>query len=89
MALGATPIAVLRLILGQGSRLTSMGIGLGLVGALALTRVLQKMLFGVSASDTVALASAALVLGTVAMVATFIPAWRAARIDPVTALRQE
>jgi ABC-type antimicrobial peptide transport system permease subunit len=89
MALGATPTGVLRLVIGQGSRLTSVGIVLGLAGAFALTRVLQKMLFGVTASDTVTFAGAALLLGTVAVVASVIPAWRAARIDPVTALRQE
>jgi putative ABC transport system permease protein len=89
MALGATSAAVLRLVLGQGSRLASVGIGLGLVGALALTRVLKEMLFGVTTSDTVTFAAAAFVLGTVAAVATLVPAWRAARVDPITALRRE
>jgi putative ABC transport system permease protein len=89
MALGATPPEVLRLVIGQGSRLAGLGIVLGLAGALALTRVLQRMLFGVSASDTVAFGGAALTLGAVTVVASLIPAWRAARIDPVTALRQE
>ena len=54
-----------------------------------MTRVLKKMLFGVTASDTVAFAGAALLLGTVAVVASLIPAWRAPRIDPVSALRQK
>ena len=89
MAIGATPPDVLRLVIGQGGRLASIGMALGLAGAFALTRVLQKMLFGVSASDTLTFAIAAVVLGAVAIVASFIPAWRAARIDPVTALRQE
>jgi putative ABC transport system permease protein len=89
MALGATPPGVVRLVIGQGSRLVSLGIVIGLAGAFGLTRVLQKMLFGVSASDTVTFAGAALVLGAVAIVASLIPAWRAARVDPVTALRQE
>jgi putative ABC transport system permease protein len=89
MAIGATPPDVLRLVIGQGGRLAGMGMVLGLAGAFALTRVLQKMLFGVSASDTLTFAGAAVVLGAVAIVASLIPAWRAARIDPVTALRQE
>ena len=89
MALGATPRGVLGLVIGQGSRLVSMGIVLGLIGAFVLTHALQGMLFGVSASDTVSFAGAALVLGAVAIIASLIPAWRAARIDPITALRQE
>ncbi len=66
-----------------------VGIAVGLAGAFALTRVLKKMLFGVTVSDTVTFASAALILGAVAMVASLVPALRAARIDPVTALRHE
>jgi putative ABC transport system permease protein len=89
MALGATPPGVLRLVISQGGRLASVGMVLGLAGAFALTRVLQKMLFGVSASDTLTFAGAAVVLGAVAIVASLIPAWRAARIDPVIALRRE
>ena len=89
MAIGATPPDVLRLVIRQGARLASIGMVLGLAGAFALTRVLQKMLFGVSASDTLTFAGAAAVLGAVAIVASLIPAWRAARIDPVTALRRE
>jgi putative ABC transport system permease protein len=89
MALGATPPEVLRLVIGQGSRLAGVGIVLGLGGALALTRVLEKMLFGVTPSDTVAFAGAAMVLGTVAVAASLIPAMRAARLDPVRALRGE
>jgi len=89
MALGATPGGVLGLVIGQGSRLVSVGIVLGLIGAFALTRALQGMLFGISASDMVSFAGAALVLGAVAIVASLIPAWRAAHIDPITALRQE
>ncbi|MEX2263379.1 MAG: ABC transporter permease [Bryobacteraceae bacterium] len=89
MALGATPAGVLRLVIGQGGRLAFVGIALGLAGAFGLTRVLEKMLFGVSASDTVTFASAALVLGAVAIVASLIPALRAARVDPLTALRHD
>jgi putative ABC transport system permease protein len=89
MALGASASAVLRMVIGQGGRLAAMGIALGVIGAIALTRFLEGLLFGVSASDTVTFAGTALVLGAVAVFASLIPAWRAARIDPVTALRQE
>ena len=91
MALGATTAGVLRLVIGQGSRLAVAGIAIGLAGAFGLTRVLDRMLFGVGvrASDTVTFAGAALLLATVALAASLVPAWRAARIDPVTALRQE
>jgi hypothetical protein len=78
MALGATPRGMLRLVIGQGGRLASVGIALGLAGAFALTRVLQKRLFGVTASDTVTFAGAALVLAAVALAANLIPALRAA-----------
>jgi putative ABC transport system permease protein len=89
MALGASTSGVLRMVIGRGGRLAAAGIVLGLVGASTLTRVLERMLFGVSASDTLTFAGAVLVLGTVAVLASLIPALRAARIDPVTALRQE
>jgi putative ABC transport system permease protein len=89
MAIGATPSGVLRLVIGQGGRLVSGGLVLGLAGAFALTRVLQKMLFGVGASDPVTFIGATVVLGVVAIVASLIPAWRAAHIDPIAALRQE
>ncbi|MGH9627947.1 MAG: FtsX-like permease family protein [Bryobacteraceae bacterium] len=89
MALGATPPRVLRLVIGQGGRLASIGIVLGLAGAFGLTGVLEKMLFGITASDTVTFVATVLVLGAVAVVASFVPALRAARVDPVTALRHE
>jgi putative ABC transport system permease protein len=89
MALGATPPDVLRLVIGQGGRLACVGMVLGLGGAFALTHVLEKMLFGVRASDAISFAGAAVILGAVAVVASLLPAWRAARIDPITALRQD
>ena len=89
MALGATRSRVLTLVIGQGSRLAMLGIALGLAGAFSLTRVLKKMLFGVTPSDTWTFVATALLLGAVAIAASLIPALRAARIDPVTALRHE
>jgi len=89
MALGATRSRVLTLVIGQGSRLAILGIALGLAGAFGLTRVLKNMLFGVTPSDTVTFVGTALLLGAVAIAASLVPALRAARIDPVTALRHE
>jgi putative ABC transport system permease protein len=89
MALGATAPSVLRLVVGQGSRLAFVGISFGLAGAFGLTRVLKKMLFGVTSSDPLTFAAVVLILGAVAVMASLIPALRAARVDPMTALRHE
>jgi ABC-type antimicrobial peptide transport system permease subunit len=89
MALGASSASVLRLVVGQGSQLALLGILLGLGGAFGLTRVLKKMLFGVSATDALTFAGVSLLLGTIAILASLIPACRAARVNPVTALRNE
>jgi predicted permease len=89
MALGASSANVLSLVIRQGSQLASLGIVLGLGGALGLTRVLKKMLFGISATDAATFAVVSLILGTVALLASLIPARRAARVDPVIALRNE
>jgi putative ABC transport system permease protein len=89
MALGATPSGVLALVVRQGSRPVVVGIAVGLVGSFALTRVLEGMLFGVTASDPLTFAGGVVALSAVAVVASLIPAWRAARVDPVTALRHE
>ena len=89
IALGATPREVLRLVIGQGGRLTIVGMALGWAGAFAVTRLLKTMLFGVTASDTLTFAGAALTLGAVTLIASLIPALRAARVDPLTALRHE
>jgi putative ABC transport system permease protein len=89
MALGATSAGVLRMILGQGGRLAVVGIALGLGGACSLTPFLKGLLFGVTPSDFLTFAGAALLIGAVAVVACTVPAFRAARVDPVTALRNE
>jgi predicted permease len=87
MALGAPRRKVLGLVLRQGLTLVVAGGGVGLVGALALSRVLQSQLFGVSAADPVTLACVAALLGAVAFVATLVPARRATRVAPAVALR--
>ena len=89
MALGAQTRDVLRLILGQGAGLTAAGIVLGLLGALAATRVLENLLYGVSARDPLTFASIAALLALVALAATWLPARRASRVDPIVAIRNE
>jgi putative ABC transport system permease protein len=89
MALGATGLAIVRGFLGRGLRLGLLGAVLGAVVALGLSRFLGSMLFGVSATDATSYATAlALVLGAVAA-ATVVPAWRAARTNPLIALRHQ
>jgi macrolide transport system ATP-binding/permease protein len=89
MALGATGALIVRSFLGRGLRLGAIGAAVGIVAALAVTRLLTSVLYGVSATDAVSFARAlAVVLGGVA-VATIVPAWRAARTDPLTALRHQ
>ena len=89
VALGATTGSVTRLVVGQGTRLALAGIALGLAGALSLSRVLESALYGVSPTDVRTLATAAALLAGVAVLACYIPARRAARVDPVAALRHE
>ena len=87
MALGAERSQVLRMVLGQGARLALIGIGLGVVLAGAAARVLQSMLYGVSAFDPVAYGAAAGLLLLVALAANLVPAVTAARVAPATAIR--
>jgi ABC-type antimicrobial peptide transport system permease subunit len=77
------------MIIAQGLRLTLFGVAAGLIGALALTRLLQTLLFDVSATDPLTFAAVALLLGAVAGFACWLPARRAANVDPMVALRRD
>jgi ABC-type antimicrobial peptide transport system permease subunit len=87
MALGARPIQVIRLVLGASSRSVIVGLILGFAGAVAAGRLLERFLYGVSPLDPVAYLSVALVLAAAGLSATYLPARRATKIDPMTALR--
>ena len=89
MALGAGKLDVLRMVLKDGARMTLLGIGLGLVGALGLTRLMQSMLYGVRPTDPLTFISVAALLGLIAMVACYVPAHRAMDVDPIEALRHQ
>ena len=89
LALGAQSKDVLVMIVKQGSFLIALGLTIGLFGAYALTRLISSLLFGVTAKDPVTFAGAAVVLAVVALLACYIPAWRATKVDPLEALRCE
>ncbi len=88
-AMGAQPGQLRSLVLGSGLRLTLIGLAIGVAGALALTRFLSSQLYQVSPRDPVALVFALVTLGLIALVSSYLPARRAARVDAVTALRFE
>jgi putative ABC transport system permease protein len=89
MALGARRSDVLSLIVGEGARLAVIGVSIGIAASFAITRLLSSLLFGVSATDPITFASVAVLLSVVALLASYIPARRAMRLDPNTALRCE
>jgi ABC-type antimicrobial peptide transport system permease subunit len=89
MALGAKREAVLRSVLGDGLKLTTLGLLAGLLGALTLTRLMSTLLFEVRPTDPVTLAGVTAAITAVALLACLVPALRATRVDPMTALREE
>jgi ABC-type antimicrobial peptide transport system permease subunit len=89
MALGARPANVLGAVAGEGVGLGAAGIAIGVAVAFGVTRILAKLLFGIAATDPVTFASVAAVLLVVASLASYIPARRAMRVDPIQALRDE
>jgi ABC-type antimicrobial peptide transport system permease subunit len=89
VALGATPGAVVRQMLAESMTLTAVGLSVGCLGALALTRFIATMLFGVGPADALTYLGVCLLLAVVALLATYLPARRASRIDPIATLRHE
>jgi ABC-type antimicrobial peptide transport system permease subunit len=89
MALGAGKSAILNMIIGQGIKLVLIGVAIGLVGALGLTRFLSDMLYGVKPGDPLTLVAVSVILMAVALLACYIPARQAAKVDPMVALRVE
>ena len=89
MALGAQTRDILRLVVRQALLLVSIGIAVGLAGSLALTRVMASLLYGISATDRLTFVMTPLLLAGVALLASYLPARRAAKVDPMIALRYE
>jgi ABC-type antimicrobial peptide transport system permease subunit len=89
MALGASPVTIVRLVLSGNTRAISVGLAAGLVGALAASQVLRGSLYGLSPLDPIAYGGVVLLLATAALMASYMPARRATRVDPVMALRHD
>ena len=89
IALGAQRSMILWLVVRQGMELAGVGIVAGIIGALALTRLMASLLFGVSSRDIVTFSTVPLILATIALIATYVPAWRATQVDPMMVLREE
>ena len=89
MALGAQKRDIFRLIVGQGMGLAAVGVVVGLAGAMGLARFLESLLFEIRPSDPLTFFSSAILLAAIAFLACWLPAMRAARVDPVVALRYE
>jgi len=87
MAMGATPANIFTLVVGQGLRLSAIGVAIGLAGALAVTRLMTSMLVGVKATDPVTFAAIVAFFFAIAVVACWVPARRASNLDPTVALR--
>jgi len=88
LALGARPASVMRQILGEGAMQAAIGLTIGLAGSLAVMKGLRTILFGIEPTDPITLASVGVSLMIVALLAVMVPAWRAMKVDPITALRQ-
>jgi ABC-type antimicrobial peptide transport system permease subunit len=88
MAVGAQPAQIVRMIVGSGGRLVGIGMAVGIAGALALSGLLKGLLFGVGPRDVATYVASPALLGVVAVIASYLPARRAANLEPVSALRE-
>jgi ABC-type antimicrobial peptide transport system permease subunit len=89
MALGAQRMNVLSMVLSDGARMTFVGVAIGFVAALGLTRLMRNMLFGVKPTDPLTFVAVAFLLCVIALLACYLPAHRATKVDPIVALRYE